>query len=138
MSDSTGRIEMEEWVYVLPVSQVVIGRHYLEDGKPKVESLFLPDQEQALFQIEETSIGSLAQLKGPTRYRFQTAGSMGNDAMVPGLLIQFLRQNVPLFHNDNLFQQIYLRENTDNTYTAIFWSDQRLEAEDEQDEGISN
>lgn len=134
MSESTGRIEMEEWVRILPNSSAVVTRHYIEDGEPTVESLSIPAQEFTFFQAEETSIGSLAKLKGPTRYLFQTAGSMGFDAMVPGMLIQFLRKRIPLFYKDKLFQQISLKENADNTYTATFWSDAQPAAEDEQDE----
>lgn len=134
MSESAGRIELEEWVSILPNSSGVVARHYLEDGEPKLESLFTPDQEFTLVRAEDTSIGSLATLKGPTRYRFQTAGSMGNDAMVPGMLIQFLRKGTPLFYKGKLFQQISLKEHADNTYTATFWSDTQPDAEYEQDE----
>ena len=59
---------------------------------------------------------------------------MGLDPMVPGMVIQFLRKGVPLFYNGMLFQQIALKENTDNTYTATFWSDTRPEAEDVEDD----
>ena len=128
MSESTRRIEMEEWVSILPNSSAVVTRHYIEDEEPKVESLFTPAQECTFLQAEEMSIGSLAKLKGPTRYRFQTAGGMGNDATVPGMLIQFLRKGIPLFYKDKLFQQISLKENADNTYTATFWSDAQPEA----------
>ena len=138
MSESTGRIDLEEWVSILPNSSAVVARHYIEDGEPKTEPLFTLAQEFTFLQAEETSIGSLAKLKGPTRYLFQTAGSMGNDAMVPGMLIQFLRKGMPLLYKDKLFQQISLKENSDNTYTATFWSDAQLEAEDEQDEDALN
>lgn len=138
MSESTGRIELEEWVSILPNSSTVVARHYIEDGEPKVESVFTPDQEFTSLQTEETSIGSLAKLKGPTRYLSQTAGSMGNDAMVPGMLIQFLRKGMPLFFKDHLFRQISLKEDADNTYTATFWSDAQPETEDEQEEDALN
>ena len=134
MSESTGRIDMEKWVSILPNASAEVVRHCIEDGEPKTEHLITPDQECTFLQAEETSIGSLAKLKGPTRYLFQTAGSMGYDAMLPGMLIQFLRKGLPLFHNNKLFQQISLTENPDNTYTATFWSDAHLQAEDEQDE----
>ena len=134
MSESTGRIEMEEWVGILPNSTAAVLRHYIEDGEPKAESVFTPHQEFTDFQAEETSIGSLAKLKGPTRYLFPIAGGMGFDPMVPGMLIQFLRKGSPLFYKDQLFQQISLKETPDNTYTAIFWSDVQPEAEEEQDE----
>ena len=134
MSESAGKIGLEAWVRIFPNSSAVVARHYLENGEPTLESLFTPDQEFTIVQAEETSIGSLATLQGPTRYRFQTAGSMGNDAMVPGMLIQFLRKGMPLFYKEKLFQQISLKEHTDNTYTATFWSDSQPDAEYEQDE----
>ena len=124
MLKSTGRLELEEWIGVLPNSTVVVLQHYIsEDGQPNSDHAFTPDQEFTALQLEETSIGSLAELRGPTRYLFQASGSMGQDGMVPGMLIQFLRKGTPLLHNDRLFQQISLREKPDNTYIATFWSD---------------
>ncbi len=96
--------------------------------------MYTSNQEFTSLHAEQTTIGSLAKLTGPTRYLLPIAGGMGLDPMVPGMLIQFLRKGMPLLYNGMFFQQISLKENADNTYTATFWSDTPTEEEDVEDE----